>query len=157
MDNKLRLDLLINYREAAIKKNNGTLSKSQKLSLLSIFEPDFYKAWKEIREERERERRRQVALEVTQTFETRAAKDIEKYGGFCMVIWSRDCDMVESERIAQYSSIKEFYRSEEKEREWSEGPLDIQYISMEDAMNFNPTTRDRIAEAFENTGQGYWV
>ena len=156
MDNKLRLDLLINYRETAIKKNNGTLSRSQKLSLLSLFEPDFYKAWKEIREERERERSRQVALEVTQKFETRAAKDIEIYGGFYMVIWSRDCDMVESERIAQYSSIKEFYRSE-SQCEWSEGPITRRYISMEDAMNFNPTTRDRIAEAFENTGQGYWV
>ena len=81
--------------------------------------------------------------------------DIAKHGSFCMVVWSRDCDMVENTTLSRYTSIAEFRASQREAWEWAEGPITWTHISHADAWDFEPSQRDLIMENRENGGDGY--
>lgn len=86
-------------------------------------------------------------------FEKKLQKDIEQYGYFCMVVWSRDCDMCESTHVSRYESIEELEQSKEEAGEWAEGPVTWTYMDPREEEDFVPGFRDRAMEAFEN-GRG---
>lgn len=74
--------------------------------------------------------------------------------------FSRDCDMCESSSYHKFNSRAEFNRYEESLYENAEGTTYINKISeLEYLENANepPYVRDRVMEAYENTGQGYYV
>ena len=81
--------------------------------------------------------------------------DIANHGHFCMEVWSRDCDMVESTHLGKYSTVAEFRASQEESWEWAEGPITWTYISIDEALDFKSSQRDRIMENFENGGDGF--
>ena len=81
--------------------------------------------------------------------------DIENFGSFCMIVWSRDCDMVENTTLARYTSLTDFKASQEEAWEWAEGPITWKHISHEEAWKFEPSQRDLIMDNRENGGDGY--
>jgi len=66
-------------------------------------------------------------------------------------VFQRDCDLSESTRavkfLTYFSAMK---RLGEAQREWDEGPFYFHQISKKEFEEFQPTSRDRIAEAFDN-------
>ncbi len=89
-------------------------------------------------------------------FEAKVQADIDKHGFFCMEVWSRDCDCVESTHVSKYTSLEELDQSQQDAAEWADGPMTWTYVSPLEA-DAEPTQRDRVMEAYENTGQGYFV
>jgi hypothetical protein len=87
--------------------------------------------------------------------ERRYEADIALVGHFCIVVWSRDCDMVETTRLVRYESVEEYYQSQEDAGDWAEGPVTWTYISIADAEDFQPHERDLIMENRENGGDGF--
>jgi hypothetical protein len=74
--------------------------------------------------------------------------------------FSRDCDMCESSSYHKFNSRAEFKEYEESLYENAEGTTYFNRVServyLENA-NEQPYVRDRVMEAVENTGQGYYV
>lgn len=97
----------------------------------------------------EEQRRQEVATEAL--YEA----DIAKHGSFCMIVWSRDCDMCEATNLARYKTVAEFKADQESAWEWAEGPITWNHISHEEAEEFSPHQRDLIMEDRENGGDGY--
>lgn len=66
-------------------------------------------------------------------------------------VFERDCDMVESTTVRQIeASFSAYDKLCEQLHENAEGPVSVSVISEKEAENFVPTTRDRIAEAWDN-------
>lgn len=65
--------------------------------------------------------------------------------------WGRDCDMCESDRVTWIDATLEAYREfEQRVYDNAEGPVSCYPISPESAAEFEPSFRDRIAEAWDN-------
>ena len=129
-------------------RGDGTLDQKMALNVRFMAFRDILEA-KRKKERAEAQRRREEATEGL--YEA----DIANHGHFCMVVWSRDCDMVESTYLARYKSIKELEDSKVEAIEWAEGPVTWGYISHDDANDFESSTRDLIMENRENGGDGY--
>jgi len=74
--------------------------------------------------------------------------------------FSRDCDMCERSSYHKFNSRAEFSRYEEGLYEDAEGTTYLNRISALEYLehaNEQPYVRDRVMEAYENTGQGYYV
>ena len=66
-------------------------------------------------------------------------------------VWSRDCDMCESTTLRTIPATPMAYdRFCDREYEWAEGPVSIRLLTLEEAEEFTPEFRDRIAEAWDN-------
>lgn len=78
-------------------------------------------------------------------------------GKVAVRIWSRDCGHCESEYIKWIEpslyAVEQERRDLEKD---AEGPYSVTVLTLAEADEFEPTTRDRILEAWEN-GQAYRV
>jgi len=83
-------------------------------------------------------------------------EDLALFGEFFIETWSRDCDMCESTSVARYTSMKEYDEAMDAVEGWAEGPVSFTHISKEDADKFEPHTRDRVMEAYEN-GNGWSI
>lgn len=67
------------------------------------------------------------------------------------VHWSRDCDMVEGERIIILpASLAALNARIDAEHEWADGPFSYTPVSLQDAVEFEGWSRDRVMEAYEN-------
>jgi len=128
-------------------KGNEIRPSMYKNLMKSVFS-DVLRA-KRIKKDAEERERRERAAEVI--YES----DILTHGHFCMIVWSRDCDMCESTNLSRYESVEQFYKSQENAGEWAEGPVTWTYISHEDAEDFQSSTRDLIMENRENGGDGF--
>lgn len=69
-------------------------------------------------------------------------------------IFSRDCDLCERTQARKYwcywVAMRDLY---EEADGWDEGPFNFRQISKREYLNFEPTFRDRIGEAFDD-GKG---
>jgi hypothetical protein len=65
--------------------------------------------------------------------------------------WGRDCDMCESSTVYKIpASVMAFLLREKSIYECAEGPTSFRVITPEQAADFQPEFRDRIAEAWDN-------
>jgi type I site-specific restriction endonuclease len=70
--------------------------------------------------------------------------------------WSRDCDLCESTRVYTFPSKYHADDFEDEQYEWAEGPQSMEEVSKQEYMEFQPSFRDRVMEAYEN-GNGRCV
>lgn len=71
-------------------------------------------------------------------------------------VWSRDCDCVESEWVAEIN-VSGFKHYCDRMYEGAEGPVNIRSITYADYKAYQPVeARDRILEAFEE-GRNFYV
>ena len=60
--------------------------------------------------------------------------------------------------MSHYTSWSEYEEAMDSVGDWAEGPVSDTYMSQEETEDFEPHTRDRIMEAFENgRGNSIWV
>lgn len=73
--------------------------------------------------------------------------------------FTRDCDMCERDFYSKFDSRKEYESHKEQMWEGAEGLTEVYRVSKELYLaNDNyEGFRDRVQEAYENTGQGYYV
>jgi hypothetical protein len=150
MENTMTLEQRQNLMNAIINwkdKPEGVNHRFYKTLLKSLF-ADVLRAkhLQKVREDRERAKRAAEAI-----YEA----DIARVGFFCMEVWSRDCDMVESTSVSRYHSVEEYYQSQEAAGDWAEGPVTWTYMTPEEAEDFQPYQRDLIMENRENGGDGF--
>lgn len=74
-----------------------------------------------------------------------------------VAVWSRDCDCVESTELYWVeANIPALFKFERKQFDDAEGPVSVNVVTLATAAHFQPSSRDRILEAFEN-GNRYSV
>jgi len=75
----------------------------------------------------------------------------QKDGFLRLIIWSRDCDCVESTYATTIPATLTHYTNFcTKEYEYAEGAMSINIVTEKEYQEFQPYQRDRILEAFEN-------
>tara|TARA_R110000787_G_C13324110_1_gene436730 strand:- start:45 stop:425 length:381 start_codon:yes stop_codon:yes gene_type:complete len=78
-------------------------------------------------------------------------------GKVAVYSWGRDCDMCESDGVTLLPAhLMAYTRYENEVYDNAEGPTSVYPISMDEAADFEPSFRDRIAEAWDN-GNTYCV
>lgn len=127
---------------------------------MSTIRQMFQEIWKSDRTEMERFRRCQHWAEM-QGFRMgwrmaprlalhKELKDKAYDGKVALSIWSRDCDCVETTRLAYIPATPQAYDNYvARECADAEGPVSVRILTLEEAAEFEPMTRDRILEAFE--------
>ena len=81
-------------------------------------------------------------------------------GPFFVSYWSRDCDMCETSRVYKvdtYEELLENFIDYIDGLEWQEGPSSWSLVPEDEYWGDHVDTRDRVMEAYENGGNGYWV
>ena len=70
--------------------------------------------------------------------------------------WSRDCDLCETTRIFTIkATIEAFEEASDRCADSAEGPWSLRVVSHRFARDFQPSSRDRGLEHFENHGFGH--
>lgn len=65
--------------------------------------------------------------------------------------WSRDCDCVESSYMIVLPATRKAYEAKwDNMQRNAEGPFSLHVMCSHDALDFAPSFRDRVLEAFEN-------
>jgi len=68
--------------------------------------------------------------------------------------WGRDCDMCEADSVRKRAAVPMAIEHEiDQIYEWAEGPTRTAILTADEAADYEPHSRDRVMEAFEN-GQG---
>lgn len=81
----------------------------------------------------------------------RLAECTDSDGLVAMYEWGRDCDMCESSSMRRRKmSVMRWEQMERDMYESAEGPCSLYPITPEEAEEFEPEFRDRIAEAWDN-------
>lgn len=82
----------------------------------------------------------------------RRFKRFHEDGKIGVLIWSRDCDMVEGHVawIAEVDTAAKLDAWIERRLESAEGPMSFTLVSVREAEDFLPSSRDRALEAFED-------
>lgn len=72
-------------------------------------------------------------------------------GKVAVFIWQRDCDMCEWTTVRYIPcSPMAYEKLEDSTHDYAEGPVSMHIMRPEDAAEFKPECRDRIAEAWDN-------
>ena len=89
-------------------------------------------------------------LEDRQALRNKIAK-MSEGGKIAVYEWGRDCDMCESDSVSLIpASVMAYERFENNVYDGAEGPTNVHIMWMKDALEFEPSFRDRIAEAWDN-------